>query len=82
MTGIENQTLRGITIKNMIVTVVCTASIVASVMGTYYSLRDDIKSGSNRSEEYQRMNNLRLNSLENRQNIIDQQIRELQGHHQ
>lgn len=82
MTGIENQTLKGITIKNMVVTVVCTASIVASVMGTYYSLRDDIKSSTRQSEEHQRINELRLNSLENRQNIIDQQIRELQGHHQ
>lgn len=82
MTGIENQTLKGITIKNMIVTVVCTASIVASVMGTYYSLRDDIKSSTRQSEEHQRINELRLNSLENRQNIIDQQIRELQSNHQ
>ncbi len=81
MTGIENQTIKGITIKNMIVTIVCTASIVASVMGTYYSLRDDIKASSGKSEEYQRMNDLRLKNLENHQSIIDQQIRELQSNH-
>lgn len=40
-TGIENSVLRGFTIRNAIVTIVCTASIVGTVLTTTFSLRQE-----------------------------------------
>jgi len=43
MTPLKNHQLKGITIKNVIVTIVSTASIVASVITTYFGLKTDIQ---------------------------------------
>lgn len=65
--GFEHTALRGITIKNMIVTIFCTATIVASVMTTYFQLRG-----------VQEIQELRLKMLEDHQKVIDHRIDELQ----
>lgn len=76
--GFENQTLRGITVKNMIVTILCTASIVISVMTTYYNLKSDIKDVKDNQDLSNRITDVRLKMLETQIVVIQQQIGELQ----
>lgn len=74
MTGFENQTLRGITLKNMIVTVVCTASIVASVVTTYFQLSDQIKEQRFISDTQYKIFELRLKIAETQIQSIKEQM--------
>jgi len=77
MTAIEHQELKGITIKNIIVTVVSTASIVASVMTTYFNLKNDMSELRNKQETTDRVNEIRLKVLESEVNILQQQVQEI-----
>jgi uncharacterized protein Yka (UPF0111/DUF47 family) len=77
MTAIEHQELKGITIKNIIVTVVSTASIVASVMTTYFNLKDGMSELRNKQETTDRVNEIRLKVLESEVNILQQQVQEI-----
>jgi hypothetical protein len=72
--GYEHTALRGITIKNMIVTVFCTASIVVSVMSTYFSLRDDIKDSKADQATQNKIFELRLKIVEAQIIIIQNQV--------
>lgn len=77
MTGIEHQQLKGLTIKNLVVTIVSTASIVASVMTTYFQLKGDIGDIKNQQETQNRVNDIRLKTLEGRVEILEMQVRNI-----
>ncbi len=77
MTSIEHREIRGITIKNIIVTVISTASICITVMTTYFQLQSDINSNRSEYKSDQRIVDLRLRAIEDHQKIIDQQMAEL-----
>ena len=77
MTAIEHQELKGITVKNIIVTIVSTASIVASVMTTYFNLKNDMNQLRDRQETTDRVNEIRLKVLESQVNILQQQVQEI-----
>jgi len=77
MTAIEHQELKGITVKNIIVTVVSTASIVASVMTTYFNLQNNMNQLRDRQETTDRVNEIRLKVLESQVNILQQQVQEI-----
>jgi hypothetical protein len=77
MTAIEQHELKGITIKNIIVTIVSTASIVASVMTTYFNLKNDMSQLRDRQETTDRVNEIRLKVLESQVNILQQQVQEI-----
>jgi hypothetical protein len=77
MTAIEHQELKGITIKNIIVTVVSTASIVISVMTTYFNLKNDVSQLRDHQETTDRVNEIRLKVLESEVNILQQQVQEI-----
>lgn len=74
MTAIEHTELKGITIRNMIVTVISTASIVASVMTTYYGLKNDILEIKSSQETETRINNIRLKMLEGQVTVLQAEI--------
>jgi hypothetical protein len=74
MTAIEHTELKGITIRNMIVTVISTASIVASVMTTYYGLKNDIMEIKSSQETETRINNIRLKMLEGQVTVLQAEI--------
>ncbi len=74
MTTIEHKELRGITTKNLMVTVMSTASIVASVMTTYYGLKDDIHEVSIKQETQARVYEIRLKVLESEVALLQQRI--------
>lgn len=65
--GIEHTQLRGLTIKNMIVTIACTASIVVTVMTAYNGLKSQND-----------INDLRIRVTEARITVLEQQIHEMQ----
>jgi len=67
MPGIEHTQLKGLTIKNMIVTIACTTSMVIAVMGAYYGLKSQND-----------INDLRIRVTEARITVLEQQIREMQ----
>ena len=74
MTTIEHKELKGITVKNVVVTLISTASIVASVMTTYFGLKNDISEIKNEQAVETRINNIRLKILENEVAILQEQV--------
>jgi len=74
MTTIEQRELKGITLKNLVITVISTASIVASVMTTYFQLRADIHEVGVKQETQARVDELRLKVLESEVAILQQQL--------
>ena len=79
MTTIEHKELKGITLRNLIVTVMSTASIVASVMTTYYGLKDDIHEISQKQETQARVYDIRLKILEDQVTLLQRQVGEIKG---
>lgn len=75
--GFEHSQLRGITIKNMMVTIVCTATLVSTILASYYGIRDDMKDIKDNQNTYNKITDLRLKAIEDRQNILEMQIGEL-----
>lgn len=74
MTAIEHQELKGITLKNLIVTVLSTASIVASVMTTYFGLKNDIRDIRASQETEAKINNIRIKVLEDQVTLLQKQV--------
>jgi hypothetical protein len=77
MTAIEHKELKGITVKNLVVTIVSTASIVASVMTTYFGLKNDILQIKNSQEAEARVNNIRLKILEDHVVLLQKEVDEI-----
>lgn len=77
MTAIEHKELKGITIRNIIVTLFGTVSIVASVMTTFYQLKNDIHDLRNQQETQARINEIRLKVLEGNVAMLTQQVDEI-----
>jgi cell division protein FtsL len=77
MTTLEQHEIRGITLKNITVTIISTISIVVSVMTTYFQLKGDIKDVRSTQETQNRVNEIRLKILEGEVAILQQEVREL-----
>lgn len=77
MTAIEHKELKGITIKNIIVTIVSTASIVASVMTSYFNLKGDVTELRSKQETTDRINEIRLKLLEGEVAVLQQEVQEI-----
>jgi len=79
MTAIEHKELKGITVKNLIVTIVSTASIVVSVMTTYFQLKNDIYYLKTQEETQSRINEIRLKVLESNVAVLQRQVDEIKN---
>ena len=77
MTAFEHQELKGITVKNLVVTIVSTASIVASVMTTYFGLKTDISEIKASQETEGRINNIRIKILEGQVSLLQKEVDEI-----
>lgn len=77
MTTIEHRELKGITVRILIVTIVSTASIVASVMTTYFQLKEDVNNIRLNQETQNRVNDVRLKVLENQVTVLQRQVDEI-----
>jgi len=77
MTAIEHKELKGITVKNLVVTIMSTASIVASVMTTYFGLKNDITEIRNEQNTEARINNIRLKVLEGEVTLLQKEVDDL-----
>jgi hypothetical protein len=77
MTAIEHQELKGITLKNLIVTVASTASIVASVMTTYFGLKTDIREIRDSQETQAKVDNIRIKVLEDQVTLLQKEVDEI-----
>lgn len=80
MTSIEHRQLRGITVKNLVVTIISTASIVASVMTTYFQLKSDINDVKMQQEAQTRVNEIRLKVLEGQVALLQTEVEQLKKH--
>jgi cell division protein FtsL len=76
MTAIEHQELKGITVKNLIVTIISTASIVISVTTSYFQLKNDIHDIKAIQDSQSRINEIRLKVLESNVAMLQQQVNE------
>ncbi|MGZ3752842.1 MAG: hypothetical protein ACXVB6_03935 [Mucilaginibacter sp.] len=79
MTTIEHKELKGITLKNLLVTIVSTASIVASVITTYCQLKDDIHDVKMSQETQNRVNDIRLKMLESEVVVLQRRVDEIKA---
>jgi len=77
MTTIEHRELKGITVKNLLVTIFSTASIVASVMTSYLQLKSDIHDIKLSQETQNRVYDIRLKVLETQVSVLQHQVDEL-----
>ena len=77
MTTIEHRELKGITIKNLLVAIVSTASIVASVMTSYLQLKSDIHDIRISQETQNRIYDIRLKVLETQVSVLQHQVDEI-----
>jgi len=82
MTAIEHKELKGITIRNLVVTVISTASIVVTVMTSYFQLKNDIYYIKTQEETQSRLNELRLKVLEGNVAMLQQQVNEIKNQKQ
>jgi len=76
--GYEHNQLRGITIKNMLVTIGSTAMIVASVLTTYFNLKADMKDKWDEQTTQNRVTDIRLKVAEDNIKILTQKIDDLE----
>ena len=74
MTTIEHRELKGITIKNLLVTIFSTASIVASVMTSYLQLKSDIHDIKIAQETQNRVYDIRLKVLETQVSVLQHEV--------
>jgi hypothetical protein len=82
MTAIEHRELKGITIRNIIVTLFGTASIVASVTTSYFRLKSDINEMRTMQDSQSRINELRLKVLEGNVAILQQEVQKINDKNQ
>lgn len=76
--SIENRPIRGFTVKNIIMVVMSTASIVYTVVTTSNDIREQIKDLKNQQETVNRVNDIRLKILETDVTILKQEVQALQ----
>lgn len=74
MTAIEHKELKGITIKNLVVTIISTASIVVSVTTGYFQLKSDIHDIKILQDAQNRVNEIRLKVLEGHVALLQQEV--------
>lgn len=77
MTTIEHKELKGITVKNLIVTIISTASIVVSVMTSYFELKNDIHDVKMQQDTQTRVNEIRLKVIEGHVALLQQEVDEI-----
>ena len=79
MTSIEHRQLKGITIKNIAVTIISTASIVTSVMASYFQLRSDISEVKVQQEAQNRVNEVRLRVVEGQIAVLQREVEDIKS---
>ena len=79
MTSIEHRQLKGITIKNIVVTILSTTSIVISVMASYFQLKSDINEVKIRQEAQTRINEVRLRILEGQVAVLQREVEQIKS---
>jgi hypothetical protein len=79
MTTFEHKELKGITIKNMALTIFSTASIVVAVMTTYFQLKGDIKDVRVQNEAQTKINDIRLRVLEGQVALLQKQVEDIKN---
>jgi hypothetical protein len=77
MTLIEEREIKGITLKNILVTFISTISIVGSIMFNYFQLKGDIQDVKSTQETTNRVNEIRLKVLESQVSLLQDQVREI-----
>jgi hypothetical protein len=79
MTTLEHREIRGITLKNIVVTVVSTVSIVITVMTSYFQLKSNLQEVRVIQETQNRVNEVRLKILENQVSVLQQEVNEIKN---
>ena|ERR1700748_1246470 len=81
MTPIEQHELKGITVKNLFVTITGTASIVASVIATYFGLKSEIQEVRLSQQTETQVTEVRIRVLENEVNILQKEVDDFKTSH-
>ncbi len=79
MTTLEHREIRGITLKNIVVTVISTISIVVTVVASYFQLKSNLQEVRVIQDTQNRVNEVRLKVLENQVSVLQQEVNELKN---
>ena len=79
MTAIEHKELKGITLRNLFVTIISMASVVTTVMTSYFQLKNDIHDVKVIQSTESRINEIRLKVLETNVTVLQQEVEELKN---
>lgn len=77
MTPLEQKEIRGLSGKTLIALLICTITIVSSVVGTYFSLQGDIRELRLQREGEEKYADLRIRTIEVKMAAIELQYKEL-----
>ena len=77
-TGFEQTQIKGFNVRNVIIIVCCTASIVFSIAVSYFGLKQDISQIKSNQETADKITDLRLKIVEAQVTLIQGQVSDLQ----
>lgn len=75
--GAEHTQIKGFTIKNMVVTVICAMTICTTGLKAYQGIIDKMNDNNANQNTYNKITDLRLKAMEDRQAIIEIQLEAL-----
>jgi len=79
MTAIEHRELKGITLRNSLITIGSTISIVVTLLTNYYSLKSDMKDIKWQSQTDKQVTQLQIKVLESRIATLEIDIKDLKA---
>jgi hypothetical protein len=77
MTAIEHKEIKGVTLKNLYFTIIGTATIVASVLTTYFGLKGELTSFQADNNTTKQITELRLKTLETQVSLLQTEVENL-----
>jgi hypothetical protein len=79
VTPIEQQEIKGFSLKNLYAVIVATTLIVSSVIGTYFKVSTQIERIANDNAANIKYNDLRMKVLEQKLDIMEISLKDLQS---
>lgn len=77
MTAIENYEIKGISAKTLVFIITCTGSLMLAILGTFYSLKGEIRDIQTSKDSDTRYNDLRMKVLEQKVELNTITLREV-----
>lgn len=74
---IESKELRGISIRTMLTVIICTGSIMLTVLGTYFNLKADVTDVRVTKDSDAKLNDLKMRIMDQRIDAMGIQLKDI-----